>query len=109
ATDFVAVCYHVVLVGHDTQLVFVLERLYSALWHAEGVMAEVDALVFLVPLVKRKIDDPGQRHDVWVFEVEVAAKLASERAEHFVDDLALIGAEENDVAVFCAHALLNSG
>lgn len=44
-------------------------------WHTEWIVTEVYAATRLVPLIKRKVDNPAERDYVRVFQFEVRRKF----------------------------------
>src|SRR5690606_11461139 len=68
--NLIAIADQIVLEGLDRERVFVVQRVDAALRHRERVVAEVDALFVLVPLIERKIDDPAKLKAIAVDEVQ---------------------------------------
>ena len=74
-------------------------------WAGEGVVAGGPALVFLVVFEHREIDHPQRLPGLAVDVALLVADLDAQRAEGVVDDLGLVGAEEDQVAGLRAGAL----
>ena len=57
--------------------------------------------VVRIPFEHREVHDPQRLPAGW-HETEVVADLQAQRTERIVDDLRLVGAEENQIAIDCA-------
>src|SRR5690606_4917034 len=99
ARDLVAVADHVVLERLDGQRILARQRLDAALRHGERVVAELDALLVLVPFVEGEIDDPAQFEAVAVDEVELLAGAGARSTCERGEFLRIAGGEEAGIAV----------
>ena len=111
ATQFPAVQHHVVGLGHALGRVAVHVVLVTILGRGEGVVHGVPAVLVLVVFEHREVDHPQRRPAVLeqaVLLAELAvAHLQAQCADGVVDDLGLVGTEEDQVAVLGAGALQN--
>src|SRR5690348_3481621 len=96
--DLIAVAGDVVLERLDGERVLRRERLESALRHRERVVREVDLLVFLVVLIHREVDDPGELEPVLVDQVQFLAEFGPRKAGKLPEFVGLAGNEERRVA-----------
>src|SRR5690606_5973328 len=91
----------------DRQRLLAVQRVYAALRHGERVVAEVDPLLVLVPLVEREVDDPAEREAVAVDEVQLLARPGTGRAGEGHELLRVAGDEEAGVAIGEAELFTN--
>src|SRR5690606_1078452 len=97
--DLIAVADEIVLIGLDRQRILCLERLEPALRHGEGIVGEVDLLLFLVPLEHRKVDDPGEFEALGIDEPELGANARARRAGERGRFRGVAGNEEDGIAL----------
>ena len=79
-----------------------LQRLEAALRHRERIVREVDLLVFLVVLVHREVDDPGEFEPILVDQVQLLAEFGSREACKFPEFVGIAGDEERRIALLQA-------
>ena len=70
-------------------------------------MSKIEFLYFLIPLIKRKIYNPTQRHFIIFCELKMLRKLNSELSKNLVHFLSRISPKENRVSVFRSGPLLD--
>src|SRR5206468_11136951 len=88
----------VVLERLDGQRVLRLQRVEAALRHRERVVREVDLLVFLVVLVHREVDDPGELEPILVDQVQFLTELGAGQARELPEFFRVAGDEESRIA-----------
>ena len=98
--DLVAVAGDVVLERLDGQRVLRLQRVEAALRHGERVVREVDLLVFLVVLVHREVDDPGELEPILVDQVQFLAEPGACQPRELPEFFGIAGNEERGVTRF---------
>ena len=90
----------VVLIGQDIQRIGPVQRLHPALRHGEGVVGEVDLLLFLGPLVHGEVDDPAQAKLVLGDQLQLSPDAGAGEAGELVGFARIAGDEEDSVATF---------
>ena len=108
--DFVAIHYHIVLIGNYRQFFFVgrnIQCLYPALWHAKWVVAEVNFFTGIIPFVEWEVDNPAKCDDIRVFQAEMVGELATQTAKDFVYHATPICTEDYSVAISRAGRFLD--
>src|SRR5207248_9834658 len=95
---------HVVALGEGARRIGEEQILVLIARRGEGMMHRRPALALLVPLEHREVEYP-QRPPRLLDELLVLPDLHPQRAERGIDDVRLVGAEENDVAVLRSGAL----
>ena len=75
----------------------------------ERVVQRVPALLLGVPLHQRPVDDPDQLVLVLVDQAEALGQVDPHLAEHRVGDLALVGDQQQQVALLGAEPLVQVG
>ena len=108
AADFGAVQHHVVGAGQRLARAGLERHRIVVDRRGERVVHRGPALAVGIPLEHREVDDP-ERRPACADEAEVLADLEAQRADRVVDDLGLVGAEENQVAGLRARALHEAG
>src|SRR3954469_10435449 len=106
--DLVTVAGDIVLERLDGQRVLRLQRLQAPLRHRERVVREVDLLVFLVVLVHREVDDPGEFEALLVDQVQLLAELGAGKTCKFPELLRITGDEEGGIALLQAELRADS-
>ena len=103
--DFPTVERQVVGLGKALGGIGVHQLVVAVFRRSEGVVACRPALAFLVVFEHREIDHPKRSPGRAIDVALLVADLAAQCAERVIDDLGLVGAEEDQVAGLGAGAL----
>ncbi|MNQ77402.1 hypothetical protein D3C85_922680 [compost metagenome] len=97
--QLIAVADDVVLIGADGQRVLGLQGLHPALRHREGVVAEVDLLLFFRPFEHGEVDDPAELELLLVDQLQLRADAGAGQTGELGEDGGVAGGEEGGVAL----------
>ena len=70
-------------------------------------MAKIEFVLFVVPFVEWKVDNPSESNFVFILEAKVVSESDAELTEDFIDFVAFVGSKEDCVAGFGACELLD--
>ena len=108
-TYFHTVDNHIVCIGTNGSRIGIQQRNILVFRVSERMVHSLEAVLLVAPLVHREVNDPEEAELVRIDEAALLAHLEAELAERRVDDEALVGDDEQQVARLGARCLGNLG